>query len=34
MPDYLYSNNLENTQKAIDNINKFKDYKIDNIELY
>ena len=34
MPDYLYSNNLEDAREAADDINEFKDYKIGNIELY
>ena len=34
MPDYLYSKDLEDTREAIDNVNKFKDREIDNIELY
>ena len=34
MPDYLYSNDLEDAREAIDNINEFKDCEIDNIELY
>ena len=34
MPDYLYNKNLEDAQKALNNINKFKNYKIDNIEFY
>ena len=33
MPDYLYSNNLKDVWEAVDNINKFKDYKMDNIVL-
>ena len=34
MPDYLYSKDLEDAWEAIDNINKFKDCKIDNIKFY
>jgi hypothetical protein len=34
MPNYLYSKDLEDTREAIDNVNKFKDCKIDDIELY
>ena len=34
MPDYLYSKDLEDVQEAIDNINKFKDCEMDDIELY
>ena len=34
MPNYLYSKDLEDAREAIDNINKFKNYKINNIELY
>ena len=34
MPDYLYNKDLRDAWEALNNINKFKDYKIDNIELY
>ena len=34
MPDYLYSNNLEDAREAIDDVKKFKNREIDNIELY
>ena len=34
MPDYLYNKDLEDAQEALDDINKFKDCKIDDIELY
>ena len=34
MPDYLYNKDLEDAQEALNNINKFKDCKIDNIKLY
>ena len=34
MPNYLYSKDLENAWEAVDDINKFKDCKMDNIELY
>ena len=34
MPDYLYNKDLKDAQKALNNINKFKDYKINNIKLY
>ena len=34
MPDYLYNKDLEDAREALNNINKFKDYKINNIELY
>jgi hypothetical protein len=34
MPDYLYNKDLEDAREALDNINKFKDREIDDIELY
>ena len=34
MPDYLYNKDLEDAQEALNNINKFKDRKINNIKLY
>jgi hypothetical protein len=34
MPDYLYSKDLEDAWEAADNVNKFKDREIDDIELY
>ena len=34
MFNYLYNKDLEDAWEAIDDVNKFKDYKIDNIELY
>ena len=34
MPNYLYNKNLKNAWETLDNINKFKDYKINNIKLY
>ena len=34
MPNYLYNKDLEDVWKALNNINKFKNYKINDIELY
>ena len=34
MPDYLYNKDLEDAREALDDINKFKDCEMDNIELY
>ena len=34
MPNYLYNKDLEDTQEALDDIKKFKNYKINNIKLY
>ena len=33
MPNYLYSKDLKNAWEAADDINKFKDCKMDNIKL-
>ena len=34
MPNYLYSKDLENAQEAVDDVDKFKDREMDDIELY
>ena len=34
MPDYLYNKDLKDAQKALNNINKFKDYKIKESDIF